>query len=368
MNPEKYEPIPNMPEPKKVEAPKEILADQKSTDEDGDEKDTYELSGVEHELTSKYQPKFLAKGGEHIIYEIPEHPDVVVKVATEPLKKIIDWNVEHDQSMNALSPEIETRAREYIKQEIERYQQLKKYFGRDHVLGQRKFLIKLPITENILDAIYEGSPPATGNEVWGVAMVQRRAEELSDPERQTLVAGYSEKEAIQPEVYNKATDHLVLGKNPEQKISEEQLLEVQPNDHLKSLLERAENDESLKESLKDLVEKSITYTEKTGEVLDLAGSYNVTFSKKDGKWTYRLIDALYPGEKKMVEKTKIALLKLSLGTEIGEGEQNILMNAFNFVRTINGLAEQLGVQKRINIVPDGMTQEAMDFSKIIRYK
>ncbi len=67
----------------------------------------------------------------------------------------------------------------------------------------------------------------------------------------------------------------------------------------------------------------------------------------------------------MVEETKIVLLKLSVGSEIDGGERNILMNTFNYVRTINGLAEQLGLEERINIVPEGMRREVIDFFKVI---
>src|SRR3989344_773478 len=81
MNPEKYKPEPNIPKIEQAETPQEISAEQKAN---------YEIDQVEHDLVSRYQPKFLAKGGEHIVYEVPEHPDIVVKVSTGPLKKVID--------------------------------------------------------------------------------------------------------------------------------------------------------------------------------------------------------------------------------------------------------------------------------------
>lgn len=351
---------------KKRETPEGTLAEQESIQDLPPEQDTYELSGVEHELVTKYQPKFLAKGGEHIVYEIPGHPDIVAKVSTEILKKVISWNAEHGLPIDALATEVEPHAREYLKQETERYQQLKQYFGAGHVLGQKKILAKVPLTERILNDLYAGEAPSAGNEAWGVVMVQRRAEELRDPEHLTLVAGYSEKSDVESKTYRAATEHLVFGKDQEQKIDREKLLAVQPNDHLKSLVERADNDESLKAALVDLIGKSISYTQETGEILDLAGADNITFSQTNGKWTYRLVDALYPGEKSMVDKTKIALLNLSLGNEIGEGERNQVMNSFNYARTINGLAEQFGVQQRVNMVPEGMQPATIDFLNILR--
>lgn len=331
-----------------------------------EEKDAYGLDGVEHDFVQKYQPKFLAKGGEHIVYETSGHPDIVVKVAVEPLKKIINWNAEHDLPIGSLPKEIEPRVQEYIKQEAERYQQMKTYFGAGHVLNQKKFLVKIPITDNILNNLYEGHPPIKGDETWGVVMVQKRAEELDDPKRLTLVAGYAEQGQVKEEDWNAATDHFVFGKNIEAQPSRDYLLTVQSNEKLKVLLERAEADEQLRESLKELVEKSISYTQETGEILDLIGEDNVVLSKKDGEWTYRLVDALYPHNARMVEKTKAVMLKLSIGKAIDEGEQNILMNAFNYVRTINGLAEKLGVEKRLNIIPEGMGNETVDYLAVIR--
>ena len=108
-----------------------------------------------------------------------------------------------------------------------------------------------------------------------------------------------------------------------------------------------------------------SYTQKTEEIFDLAGQDNIVFSKKGETWIYTLVDTLYPGEK-MIGKTKIILLKLSMGNEIDSYERNVLLNVFNFVRTVNGLAEQMDIQKRISIVPEGMTQLPINFLKVIQ--
>jgi hypothetical protein len=325
----------------------------------------FEFEGVENDLAKKYQPKFIDQGGEHIVYEIPDHPDVVIKVAKESLKSVIDFNIEHGQPVDSLPKEIQIRAREYLKKEAERYQQLKKYFGSDHVLAQKKVLLKVPVTESILTHVYEGKAPATNGEAWSITMIQERAHELSDPEHLTLVAGYAEQGKIEAEAYNQATEHLVFSKDPGTRLDENDFLAIQSNADLKLLLKEAENDNELMGALREVIEKTIVYTEETGEILDLIGENNLTFSRKDEKWTYRLIDALYPRESKMIEKTKAILLKLSAGIEIEDDEQNILMNALNFVRTINGLAEQLSIQKRINIVPEGMKKQDLDYFAII---
>ena len=243
---------PPVPEVEQAETPQEISAEQK---------DNYELDQVEHELVSRYQPKFLTKGGEHIIYEVPEHPDIVVKVETGLLKKIIEWNAEHGLPIDSLPAEFKPRACECLKQEVARYQQLKKYFGADHVPSQKEFLVKIPITEKILNALYEGNPPATTNEAWSVVMVQKRVEALNDPNRLAIVAGHAEYGKVPEDLNNPATEHFVFGKNPEEKIEKEKLFEIQTHSNLKVLLEKSESDENLRELLKELVERIISYTE-----------------------------------------------------------------------------------------------------------
>ncbi len=179
----------------KEEMPRESLPEQKPDSNEVFQeinKDEFELQGIENELVKKYQPKFLDEGGEHIVYEIPDHPDIVVKVATESLKRIIDWNVDHGHPMDFFSSELKSSANEDLRKDVERYQQLKKYFGSDHVLNQRKFLVKIPVTEGILNRLYDGKTPVTGNEAWGTVMVQKRAEELNNPEHLIITTGYSE--------------------------------------------------------------------------------------------------------------------------------------------------------------------------------
>jgi hypothetical protein len=343
-----------------MEAPQEIPTKH-------DNGDDYELDGVEHGLISEYRPKFLGKGGEQIVYEIPEHPDIVIKVATEPLRKIAEWNVAHDRPLDSMPPELEPHVREYLVQEDARYRQLKKYFGAAHVPDQKEFLMKIPVTKNILRALYNnGSPPFATNEAWSVVTAQKRVAALSDPGRLSIVAGYAEQSDVSEKSYNQATKHLVFGEGPEEKLNDRDFFEVQSYPDLKELLEKSGSDENLKATLKTLVGEIISYAEETGEIFDLAGQDNIVLYQKDGKWTYSLVDTRYPGEGQMVNKARAALLKLSTEGELDEKEKNILLNIFNFVRTVNGLAEQLGAQKRINIVPENANLKEIDFLNMLR--
>ena len=51
---------------------------------------------LDHELVHKFQPKFLAVGGEHAVYEFPDHPGLIGKVDYMSFVHTIDWNIAHN--------------------------------------------------------------------------------------------------------------------------------------------------------------------------------------------------------------------------------------------------------------------------------
>ncbi len=156
-------------------------------------KEIFTLDGVDHELVKKYQPKFLAKGGGQMVYEVPGHPNVVAKVATESLKKIIAWNLDHNEALDSLPEEIEELAKLFLEKEVRRHQQLKKYFGSIHVPNQKQYLIQVPVTPEILNKIYDNNPPVGVEKSWSVMTIQKHVDELANPSKLALVGGYAEK-------------------------------------------------------------------------------------------------------------------------------------------------------------------------------
>ena len=325
----------------------------------------YNLDNLDNDLVLKYQPTFLAKGGEHLVYEIPDHPDVIAKVRIGEIKRMLEINYQAGQPLDSLSPEAQSKAQDYLETERSRYQTIRQHFGSEHVPNQKEFLIKVPITEDIIRSFYDGQLPANTDEVWSIMMIQKRIKELDIPHL-SMVSGYSEHSETLPETYNQTTQHLIQEKNSEQPLSSEDFLAIQSNEHLRTLVEQSETDENLKETLADLVEKIISYTSETGEILDLAGEDNVILHQKDDVWSYTLVDARYPGTSNMIETVEIILSKLSTGDGLDEHEKNILLNTVNFVRTINGLAEQIGVSNKIDIIPDGLQDLDLDFLKLLR--
>ncbi len=160
------------------------------------------------------------------------------------------------------------------------------------------------------------------------------------------------------------TEHLVFNKTAEQKLALEEFLQVQWNEDVKVLLEKAGENPQLKAALLELLEKIILFTAETGEILDIAGQDNIILYLEEERWSFVLVDAQYPGNAKMMNSLKIILEKLLYGIEIEDLEKNVLLNSLNFIRTVNGMAEQLGSKARIHVSPD-VTSLNVDFQSIL---
>lgn len=330
-----------------------------------EEKNSFDYKDVPHALVEQFQPQFLAQGGEHAVYTIPGYPDIVIKVATGDMRAIIDSNVAQGYAPDAFPDEAKPKVEERLSKEAARHQQLRDYFGEEHVPLQRRFLLKVPVTPAILDALYNGEQHPAMSEAWSFVLMQQRADDL-DGTQVSPVSGYAELEGVSRELYDREMRRLVYLEEARSALRKEDLLQIQPNVHLASFIDRAESDPAFKTAAADFVQKTIRYANETGESLDLAGPDNVYFAQKNGAWNYKLIDALYPDTEAILPRAREIINKCARGEQLDDvHEPNILLNALNFVRTINGLAAYLGMQERIALIPPEAKHAAIDFHSII---
>lgn len=324
------------------------------------DQEIFTLTDVNHELTNKFQPEFVARGGEHVVYNIQDHPDIVAKASVDTITSLITENMANNNPPDYMGGSEMRRAEVFLQEEDRRYKQLRESFGKEHTLAQKKYRLKVPVTPQILDEIFEGHSPAIITEAWAVVAIQKRSKALKDLDHLSVIAGYSEMEEVNPDEYIKQTDQLFI--HPEgDGFDLEEFKRVQSKKELHDILDQVATDDRLKETLKDFVLRSIEYTLQTGETLDLAGTDNVAVYKQDGKWSHELLDALYPGNNAMVEATQAGIIKLTNGQEPTRSEMSSIMNSINYVRTINGLAKYLGIQQRIDIVPQEATGATIDY-------
>lgn len=359
-----------MVDPDPSERAKDMTDEQKA--KKLEEKDAYDLAkAADHSMVKKYEPKFLARGGEHIVYEIPGRPNVVVKVEASSMKRIQRYNEVLKQPLDAMQPEMLAPVQDYLEGHRKRYARLTEHFGKEHVLGQKEFLLKVPVTPDILNELYGGQPPKGAEETkesWAMVRVQKRAPEFNDPVRKTVVSGYAETGTPDPDTYARATRALAEG-DEHTEVSSMEFRSLVP-EKFRELLEIADTDDALKAVLRDFTERAMRYANETGEILDLAGADNVTVFKKDGAWQYRLVDALYPtgtnqSRVSMLDSAKSFAKDAVDGKTLDEGKTNVLMNTVNFLRTINGLAREVGATERIALLPEG-SRGKVDFLTLLK--
>ncbi|MBV7333768.1 hypothetical protein KFU94_37155 [Chloroflexi bacterium TSY] len=345
---------------------------------------------LHHDMVNRYDPQFLAQGGEHLVYEIPTHQNIVVKVAVNLIRLIIDSNMRHKRPLDAFPIGIGPMIRAYPQTEARRFQRLKRFFGRQHTLQQRKFIASIPLFDKSLyhlverialaidshkrDVPHLSTPTgdktfldrSTSERVWAGVMIQQRASELFDKNRLTLATGYAELNMVEPTIYRSVTWNTLFGEAPLGSFDLDAFSVVQPSRPLKRLLVQLDADRALRTMMQELVRKIIRYCHATGETLDLASADNLVIVQKNGQWSYCLADALYPLKSDMMSRTRTALLKLSEGKSLDNHQQNVLLNTINFIRTINGLAHYLGLRNRLTVLPDSTSMREIDFLQVLR--
>ncbi len=328
--------------------------------EESAEAGSFSFTGLEHPTLAKYQPVFMAAGGEHVVYEIPGHPDIVVKAELHPTIHQIRQNARQGLPLDHITEMHKLLARAYLQEQTLVQQKMVTAFGREHLPQQKAFLKKVPVSEAILKAAKMPKEYPGPREVWSMIKVQKREKELAD-DHFTLTFEYAEGRTEDPELYRRATKALVWGEESDEEIEVEgrdYYLQAQDQGELFKLLYDSEDDVELREQLAEFTQKAIAYTQNTGEILDLAGEDNVAFVKKGGHWTYRLIDAAAYG--KYAESSQLSLRKLAQGKELSEEEAFGLYNTVNYVRTINGTALFLGLPDRIKIIPPDLQDVEID--------
>ncbi len=313
----------------------------------------------EREKIKLYNPKYLDKGGDHLVYEIEGHPDIVIKASTFKIKDILSENPN-----GQIEPHLENKISEEILQKNSKNRNLKKYFGEKAVLSEKRYLTKVTISPMIMEEIFscdwkhrtlpEGYQET--KEVWTVATIQKKSEIITSPTAISFnFGGFMEENNIELGSLDVLNQTLLSGAGLEH--SESDLffknVNIVGKSNLKNINDLITSDESFKNVFEDLILKIIKYTNETGDIMALAGVNNLVFSKnsESGLWEYNLIDVLPVHTEKMFEVSKKVIGKYLIGEHIDELERTILVKTLNYVRVINFFAKSLGLKEVLNILP-----------------
>jgi hypothetical protein len=155
--------------------------------------------------------------------------------------------------------------------------------------------------------------------------------------------------------YERVNKHLVLdaGAEHDAPVGREEFLAVQQSRPLAAMMNAMRRDSGMRAVVRLLVERGIQYTEETGEIIDILGEGdNVLFHRRNIKsrerWAATLLDPLHPVPR-CLNRLSTALMHLSSPQPIGNMHANVLdaLNGMNYVRTMNGLARALNIEKRV---------------------
>lgn len=325
-------------------------------------RELFTIDDSDHEIVRKFHPEFIAKGGGHAVYSISDHPDLVAKVDLHSILSIMNYNSEHGHAADYLPAEklgegqdIRTSVEHEIGRDRDRLEDLRSYFGKEHILAQKSYLMKVPVSPAILRTIFRDKPHASLSEAWAIVTMQRKTEVPADPFHFSLTAGYAETHPLDAAIYEWQTK--MLFSTPETSGYTEgdfrEFLTMQQCSYLSELVAQSDTDKDLSFLLAELTTRAITYTKETGEILDLAGNDNLAVFKKDEAWSYQLIDALYPSASTITSEAASIVRKIRKGKEINLHDRIVLLNVMNYTRTINALAKHFRLPHTIDVLSHG---------------
>jgi hypothetical protein len=297
----------------------------------------------------------VGKGGEHVVYDVAGSPDVVVKAEMRALAEILsseeqDWALE--------------RVRERLAEQRHLFEVLKRHFGAEHVLPQMKTLMKVPLTEGLIEEVekrFGVKVPQVTREAWTIVTIQRRMQEVDPWEKQSLSPGtYVDDREMKNfgeegvfDEYTKYTDQFMSAETAKKaSISSLGFEKFIKGSAMERFLREMDFDSSFKNAVRDFCERAVAFAEETGEILDQIGLDNVVFFKdEDGKWTYKFLDPFYGLESQIIERGRLAFKQMDSGQEPDHSVANGLMQSINFTRVINVLGRLAGSKKFFDFLP-----------------
>ncbi len=321
----------------------------------------YNILPTNVDLILRYQPRFFDRGGDHLVYKVPDHPEVVVKASWRKIKDIL-------YTCHQLGLKDEASIAHFVHEQFDNdvaqknreVRALKRHFGNEHVLSERRCLMRVPVSEQILNELFRNdylgrTLPEEARymrEAWTHVAVQSYCDEVENPNHLTFSFGlFIEENGVEDREYIQVTNQLINHPHDALSPSFLQMQDVSSGKFLTKLIDAAQHDSVLKESLADFLRKTISYAQTEMQILALGGKDNVIFFPRDGgKWDYKLIDALPIPDEPILHRFMDDLAQASRNNmKPTKAQRGNIIRVFNFIRVINGAAAALDVNERIEL-------------------
>lgn len=329
----------------------------------------------DHELVEHYQPKFLARDGDHLVYEVANHPDIVIKVSTFNIKDILYENADNGEALDFLSETQKERLQKEVDEKNRQIKILRQYFGKEHTLIEKRFLMKIPVTKVLIDEIFKKDwknrlpPEGLENikELWSSVVLQKRTRETENPDHLGLYSGgfLEETEFNKLEYKNLNNAFVSRHQTTDEDLESFFRLQDNPKTHaLKDIVLATEKNPDLKKVLKELMIKIISYEEDTGNILAMNGKDNIILYQHSGVWNYLFMDVLPLHNEPIFKDAQDSIHRYAKGEKLTEYDKILVMKALNFTRIVNGMATSLGIAERLNLTSEG--DGDIDFDTLLK--
>lgn len=330
-------------------------------------------------LALHYRPEFLAKGGEHLVYEIPVHQrdgqeqelrNVVVKLNKQSVLDTLALANDLGLAPNSDDPKLVAELQMRLEYKRKMQAALRECFGSEHVVPQKYFLQTVPLPHGIIEELGKLNkfyakelPKDDVRESKAILAIQPYLVELKDWHL-SVTAGIAEwrpnfvkliKKPEYADEYAMVTDDLMSAQSARDYPPEEDsFFRIIRHPKLIELLELAKEDAGLKDAIRHFIESAVDFAEKTGEIIDYGKDNVIFFQTQDHGWTYLIVDGLYGLQEDILDTGKEALHLLQQGANpasLTNYEGNAIFQAINFTRTTNGIGALVGAKKFYTLFP-----------------
>jgi hypothetical protein len=299
----------------------------------------------------------IGKGGEHIVFEDLRYPNYVLKVDFIESLPVLYAEARGQEEIDSAISKLGEKAEIHN----QRLKVLQSFFPLGSVPLELVSVKELPISQEVILGVMRDRNldipkrlvvPAS---LPLLCTIQHKID-LPQKERINIYSSYAELNRTILIEYYLEGHRLLAGAEPigpaahtaRQKI----IYFIYPS--LRSVGEKADQDQKFKQVLGQYVRQAMAYSVETGEIIDMAGGGNVLLIKNpDGEWQPFLMDALSPPELNFNLLKQSALL-IKHGQELDIHAKANTLNVINYVRFANALAMLAGLPDRLNV--PGMTE------------
>lgn len=329
----------------------------------------------EHPLVERYQqPEILGEGGGRIVLTVARFPDHVVKVQREILISALSARSDRDSvgDREKVTKRTHLLLRRILRQERGSAETFRKYFG-DAALREKIGIMNVPVTAELLDTVKKDDTilPALSSgihEVETVVTLQDRApQEAFGKGTYGMKSEYVElQEGLGLAEYERMNRLFLDNEAGVPGTRGMELLAEAAPDGIAMLLAQSRLDPELHTVLQEFVTTAIHFTRETGGIIDFIGKDNIRVYQdaKDDSWHMTMMDARLSGG--MFVAGRSAIRKMIDHQRVTPNEAIETINAVNYVRFLNAIAQEVDVSDRLQLLDEPIAPHSETLLSYIR--